>query len=76
MSASASGAGGGGLGEYDIEGTPDEWEALLKKKKELEVEEVKLIHVLRAKEKELEGVKVEEENVKREEKQVEREEEE
>ena len=64
------------LGEYDIEGTHEEWESLIRRKKELESEEERLRKVLEEKEKEFESVRADEKRVKREEEQVEREEEE
>ena len=67
---------GDALGEDDIEGTPEEWQELIRRKKELEIEEDRLRKVLEEKERELEGVRVEEARVKREEEEVEREEEE
>ncbi len=63
-----------GLGESDIEGTQDEWESFVRRKKELESEEERLRKVLEEKERELDGVRAEEERVKREEEEVEREE--
>jgi beclin 1 len=65
-----------GLWETDLEGTGEEWEALMKRKEELEREEERLKLVLEQKEKELDQVKIEEERSKREEEQLEREEEE
>lgn len=67
---------GDGLDEYGIEGTQQEWDALMKRKKELEKEEADLTAELKAKEKELEGVHAEQEEVKRDEALVEQEEEE
>jgi len=57
---------GDGLGEDDIEGTKDEWEALMRRKKESQEEEGRLRKVLEEREKELELVRAEEERVKRE----------
>ncbi|WWC58672.1 uncharacterized protein I303_101216 [Kwoniella dejecticola CBS 10117] len=65
---------GEGLGEYDLEGDEDEWQELIKRKKELEEEEDRLRSVLEEREKELEKVQKEEERVKRDEEEVEREE--
>jgi beclin 1 len=67
---------GDGLDEYGIEGTQQEWDALMKRKKELEKEEADLTAELKAKEKELEDVHAEQEVVKRDEALVEQEEEE
>ena len=64
------------LGEHDVEGTQEEWESLIRRKKELESEEERLRKVLEEKEKEYELVRADEKRVKREEEQVEREEEE
>ncbi|WVO12925.1 hypothetical protein L204_100533 [Cryptococcus depauperatus] len=63
-----------GLGEDDIEGSPEEWEFLLKRKEELKIEEAKLKTVLEEKEKELDQARQEEMRVKADEEQVEREE--
>ncbi|WWC86302.1 uncharacterized protein L201_001175 [Kwoniella dendrophila CBS 6074] len=62
------------LGEFDIEGNEDEWNELMKRKKELEDEEEKLRVVLEEREKELKEVEMEEEKVKRDEEEVDREE--
>jgi beclin 1 len=75
-SKSDTASGEAGLEEYNIEGTPQEWGILQRRKKDLEREEAELIAELRAKEKELAAVQVEQEAVKREEEQVEQEEEE
>lgn len=68
--------GEGVLGEYDIEGTQEEWDALIKRKKELQEEEESLTRELEKREAELEGIRIEEQRVRMEEKAVEREEEE
>jgi beclin 1 len=56
-----------GLGEYDMEGTPEEWDELVKRKKELEEEEEELTRLLAEKERELEKAREEEHRVKEEE---------
>lgn len=56
-----------GLEAYDIEGTEEEWEALIKRKKDLDKEEVRLKKALEEKEGELDVAREEAERVKREE---------
>ncbi|WRT64192.1 uncharacterized protein IL334_001121 [Kwoniella shivajii] len=63
-----------GLGEFDIEGNEDEWDELIKRKSQLEEEEIKLKLILEQKEFELNKVKLEEEQVKKDEQDIEREE--
>ena len=67
---------GDGLGEYDIEGTEDEWEGLVKKKRELDKEEERLKRALEEKEKELQAARKDQERIKLEEQRVDKEEEE
>ena len=64
------------LGEHDIEGTEEEWYELVRRKKDLEKEEVELRKLLEEKERELEGVRREEERVKAEEAEMDRQEQE
>ena len=61
-----------GLGAYDIEGTEEEWDALVRRKKELEREEEKLRAALEEQERELERAEEEAERVEREEAAMER----
>ncbi|ORY23210.1 autophagy protein Apg6-domain-containing protein [Naematelia encephala] len=65
-----------GLGEYDIEGTEEEWDELIRRKAELAEEEDRLRATLREKEKELAQVREEEERVRLEEEEMDRQEEE
>lgn len=64
----------GGLAKYDVEGTEEEWDALIKKKEELELEEERLKLLLESTEKELEVAFEEERLVELEAKMVEQEE--
>ncbi|KGB77470.1 beclin 1 [Cryptococcus deuterogattii 99/473] len=64
----------GGLAKYDVEGTEEEWDALIKKKEELELEEERLKLLLESTEKELEVALEEERLVELEAKMVEQEE--
>ncbi|KAL0252559.1 hypothetical protein I308_101951 [Cryptococcus tetragattii IND107] len=64
----------GGLAKYDVEGTEEEWDALRKKKEELELEEERLKLLLESTEKELEVALEEERLVELEAKMVEQEE--
>lgn len=63
-----------GLAKYDVEGTEEEWGALLKRKEQLEIEEEQLKRLLESTEKELEAVLEEERLVELEAKAVEQEE--
>ena len=65
-----------GLGAYDLEGTDEEWEALQRRKKDLEKEEEALKRELEGMEKELEKARLQEAQVKEEEAAVDREEDE
>ena len=67
---------GEGLGAYDIEGTEEDWQALHRRKRELENEEEQLKKLLAEKEKQLAKVRKEEERVKLEEEDIVKEEEE
>ena len=69
-----SGDEGEVLGEDNLEGTKDDWEALVRRKNELAVEEERLRKVLEEKEKDLEQVRIQEERIKLEEEEVDREE--
>ncbi|WVQ85262.1 hypothetical protein IAT38_007427 [Cryptococcus sp. DSM 104549] len=63
-----------GLGAEDVEGTDQEWEKLMRRKRELEDEEEKLKMLLEEKEGILDEVREEEKKVKAEEEEVERQE--
>jgi beclin 1 len=63
-----------GLGEYDIEGTQEEWDELMKRKEELVKEEEELREILKAKEAEFAKMIEEEARVKLEEEEMDREE--
>jgi beclin 1 len=65
-----------GLGEFDMEGTQEEWDHLIRRKKELAEEEEQLVAELRKRESELGAMREEEEAVKREEERVDNEEQE
>lgn len=65
-----------GLGEFDIEGTQEEWDMLIRRKKELAEEEEKLIEELKRREAELEDVRATEEAVRLDEEQADKEEQE
>ena len=65
-----------GLGAYDMEGTEEEWQALHRRKRELENEEEQLKKMLAEKEKQLAKVRKEENKVKQEEEDIAKEEEE
>jgi beclin 1 len=65
-----------GLGEFDMEGTQEEWDMLIRRKKELAEEEERLIAELKKREGDLEAVREEEEGVRRDEEEVDREEQE
>lgn len=65
-----------GLGMYDIEGTEEEWDELVRRKQELEKEEERLKKVLEDKERELERARQQEARIKREEEEQARQEEE
>ncbi|RSH92846.1 autophagy protein 6 [Saitozyma podzolica] len=60
----------GSLGEYDIEGTEDEWAALIRRKKDLEAEETALRKRLEEREKEVAAVKVGDERARKEEEDI------
>ncbi|ORX36010.1 autophagy protein Apg6-domain-containing protein [Kockovaella imperatae] len=62
------------LGEHDLEGTEEEWQALHRRKRELDGEEEALKKVLVEKEKQLAKMRQEEERVKLEEEEMKREE--
>lgn len=65
-----------GLGMYDVEGTEEEWDELVKRKKDLEKEEDRLKKILEEKEVELEQARRDQQRVKEAEEEQERREEE
>jgi beclin 1 len=63
---------GDGLGEFDVEGSEEEWQELTKRMEDLEGEEAKLRKVLAEKEKELDERRKEEKAILEEEKEMDR----